>query len=108
MASAFDDLDPKVAEFIKERLLAGETMEEVRTDAHRVAYTRGISPFPEITAYKMRKLRNELFGSLQRDPEAVKKLATGPILNSNEIVRYTHSRKVVKREYAKQLGLFPA
>lgn len=104
MASAFDDLDPPVAEFIRERLLAGDAMEIVRIDAHGIARVRGIT-LPELTGYKMRKLRNELFGSLQKDPAAVKELANGPVLNSNEIVRYTRSRKVVRREYAKQLGL---
>lgn len=92
MASAFDGIDPRVAEFIETRLLAGDTMEDVRTDGKRLAYVQGISPFPEITGYRMRKLRNEVFGKLQRDPEAVKALANGPCLNPGEIVRYTHAK----------------
>lgn len=85
MASAFDELDPFDADYIRKRLLAGDKMAAIR------------EAIPGVTSYRMRKLRDEVFGSLTTDPEAVKALANGPLLNANQIVRYTHSRKVIQR-----------
>jgi len=97
MASAFDELTPYDAEFIRKRLLAGDKMSAIREG------------FPDITAYRMRKLRDEVFTSLINDPAAVKALAEGPILNPCEVVRYTHSRRVMRRKAAEvQTEMFGA
>lgn len=76
MASAFDALTLKDQEYVRSRLLAGDAMADIR----RV--------LPDIPAKLMRVLRDEVFDPLQADPEAVKELARGPVLNALEIVRY--------------------
>ncbi len=97
MASAFDDLTRSDAEYVRRRLLAGETMADIR----RV--------LPGITAKQMRWLRDEVFEPLQADPEAVKDLANGPVLNALEIVRYRR-RPGRKSRMARpvQTEMFPA
>lgn len=99
MASAFDDLSPFDADYVRNRLLAGETMADIR----RV--------LPDITAKLMRALRDEVFEPLQADPEAVKKLANGPVLNALDIVRYRRrpGRKTrCARPAPVQTEMFPA
>ena len=94
MASAFDELDPHDAEYIRKRLLAGDTMAAIR------------EALPGVTAYRMRLLRDEVFAALASNPDEVKALASGPMLNPLEVVRYTHSRKVIRRAVARQTEMF--
>jgi hypothetical protein len=99
MASAFDDLTDSDAEYVRKRLLAGETMADIRRT------------LPGITAKLMRALRDEVFEPLQADPEAVKGLANGPVLNALEIVRYRRrpGRKTrMARPAPVQTEMFPA
>lgn len=94
MPSSFDDLTPFDAEYIRKRLLAGDRMADVRED------------MPGITAYKMSKLRDELFAPPISDPEAVKALANGHILNPLKLVSYSHSRRAVSRSAERQFDAF--
>lgn len=78
--------DEKLA---RARFLAGDTVSEVRshfrTNDGKLTYS----------ASHVRRMRNEVFVSLATDPEAVKALAGGPLLNASAIVRYRHSREEV-------------
>jgi len=82
MDSAFDGVTPEAAANIRKQLLAGHTMTEIRND-----YI-GADGKPEISIRAMRAMRDEVFDPLICDPEKVKSLANGPVLNANEIVRY--------------------
>lgn len=98
MASAFDELTPDDARFVRDRLLAGECMADIRR------------ALPGITAKLMRALRDEVFDPLVADPEAVKELAAGPVLNALEIVRYRRrpGRKPrMARPQPVQVEMFP-
>jgi hypothetical protein len=99
MASAFDDLTPDDAGYVRNRLLAGDTMADIR----RV--------MPGISARLMRSLRDEVFEPLLSDPEAVKDLAKGPVLNALTIIRYRQrpGRKPrMARPAPTQTEMFPA
>ena len=76
MDSAFDDLTAGDAVYVRRRLLAGDSMADIR----RV--------LPGINIRQMRALRDEVFEPLLADPEKVKALANGPVLNANAIIRY--------------------
>jgi hypothetical protein len=99
MASAFDDLTPTDGEYVRNRLLAGDCMADIR---------RTLSG---LSAKQMRALRDEVFEPLLSDPDAVKALAAGPVLNALEIVRYR--RRVERaartaRPRPVQTEMFPA
>lgn len=99
MASAFDDCTPANAEYVRTRLLAGETMAEIR----RV--------LTGLSAKKLRDMRDEIFEPLIANPDEVKKLANGPVLNANEIIRYRQrpGRKTrMARPGPVQTEMFPA
>jgi hypothetical protein len=99
MDSAFDDLTPKDAEYVRTRLLAGETMADIRR------------ALPGITIKQMRLLRDEVFDPLVADPEKVKALALGPVLNALAIIRYRQrpGRKTrMARATPVQTEMFPA
>lgn len=99
MASAFDDLTDSDARYVRDRLLAGETMADIRRT------------LPGITRKLMCALRDEIFEPLIADPEKVKALANGPVLNANEIVRYRRNpgpRSRMARPGAVQTEMFPA
>lgn len=110
MALGFDDLPTKVAEHIKARILAGDTMADVRVSAARVASIQCQTKL-EFTARQMRALRDEVFEPLLSDPEEVKKLANGRVLNALDIIRYRQrpGRKTrMARPGAVQTEMFPA
>lgn len=83
MASAFKGVKRADAEDIRRRLLAGHTMIEIRN-----LFTDAKTGKRRFNAQQMRDMRDEVFDPLIADPEAVKALANGPVLNANEIVRY--------------------
>lgn len=94
MASEFDHLTKDDGEYVRKRLMAGDKMADI------------LAVLPGLTAYRLRLIRDELFDGLVCSPAAVKALAEGPMLNPLDVVRYTHSRKVVSRKRLKQADLF--
>jgi len=86
MASTFDSLHPDNAALVRKRLLAGWTMKDIRTD------------LPGIDTKTMRKLRDEVFVPLVTDPQAVKDLANGPLLNANTMTRLPYAQAVVRAQ----------
>lgn len=84
MASAFDCISPENGALIRKRLLAGGLMKDIRAD------------LPGIDAKTMRKLRDEVFGPLVTDPQAVKDLANGPMLNATHMVRLPYAQQVIR------------
>ncbi|MFA7441673.1 MAG: hypothetical protein WCZ66_12025 [Sphingomonadaceae bacterium] len=81
MASAFDELDPFDAEYIRKRFLAGDAMSDIRAE-----YRDG-DKFT-FSLKRMREMRDEVFEPLIFNPDAVKELANGAVLNPLEVVRY--------------------
>jgi hypothetical protein len=105
MASAFDGLCQFDYDLIRRSLLAGDTMAEVRS-----LFT-GENGKPRFTVRRMREMRDEIFEPLIADPEKVKALANGPVLNANKIVRYRRNpgpRTRMARAGAVQTEMFPA
>lgn len=105
MASAFDGLSNFDADFIRRRLLAGDTMKAIRD-----AFADGEGK-SAISAKRMRELRDEFFEPLIADPDKVKELAAGPVLNALEINRPKrpidrHTRMARPRPV--QIEMFPA
>lgn len=43
----------------------------------------------DLSMASLRAIRDRIFGTLRADPRKVKELAAGPLLNANEVVRYT-------------------
>lgn len=81
---------------IKAHLLAGWTLQDVK-DRHCE------SGFP---AVRITEIRKQVFDRLRTDPEAVKELASGPLLNANSVVRYTGLRpKNQNKRTIKQLSI---
>ena len=99
MASAFDDLHPSDADYTRRRLLAGDTMAEIRRT------------LPGLSMRKLTRLRDEVFEPLVSDPEAVKALANGPVLNPLALIRYRKSaerHRRTARPRATQTEMFAA
>lgn len=84
MASAFQSISQANAEFVRKRFLSGAGMKEIRQD------------LPGIDAATMRKLRDEMFIPLLTDPQAVKELANGPMLNPCGSVRMPAAQQVLR------------
>ncbi len=98
MASAFDAVSESDARYTRERLLAGDSVAEIRLGT-------------EITARQMRAMRDEVFEPLISDPAKVKALADGPMLNPLEIVRYRNrpgAKPRMARPARTQIEMFPA
>ncbi len=87
------------AKLARERFLAGDTAFEVR------AHFRGMDGKLKFSVSQIRRMRNEVFAPLVNDPQAIKALADGPMLNPSQIVRYRHPREEVA-EGAKQVEMF--
>lgn len=85
--SGFKGVCEADAKLARERLLAGDTLAEVR------AHFRGADGKLKFSASQMRRMRNEVFAPLLRDPQAIKALADGPMLNPAQVVRYRHPRE---------------
>lgn len=105
MASAFEGVSKSDAASIRKMLLSGATMIEVRN--HFIG-AKGKRTF---NAQRMREMRDEIFEPLIADPEKVKALANGPVLNANEIVRYRRNpgpRTRMARPGPVQTEMFPA
>lgn len=99
MASAFSEATPSERVKIRKWLLAGETMAEIRRS------------LPGLSPKLLRQMRDEVFDPLLADPEKVKELANGPVLNPSEIVRYRRNpgRKArMARPAPVQTEMFPA
>jgi hypothetical protein len=71
---------------IEARFLSGSTLSEVRE-----VYRETSLPMSHVAKY-----RNALFDRLNNNPQAVKDLANGPLLNANKIVRYSGMRRALK------------
>lgn len=105
MASAFDDVSTETAEHIRKRFLAGDSMADIRSE-----YV-GLDGHSTFTARKMREMRDEVFEPLISDPEKVKALANGSVLNPLAIIRYRRrpGRKPrMARPLPTQIEMFPA
>lgn len=90
--SAFDGLTAWDVSCIRAAFLRGETSAEVRRE------------WPGYSAKKIKQMRDEIFEPLKADPDAVKALANGPVLNANEIVRWKAPRS--HRTPPEQIELF--
>ncbi len=90
--------DEKLA---RERFLAGDTLPEVR------AHFRYPDNKLKFSVSQVRRMRNEVFAPLTTDPDAIKALANGPMLNPASIVRYRHPREEVAAGVA-QIEMFAA
>lgn len=71
---------------IEARFLSGATLQEVRE-----VYRETELPMSHVAKY-----RNALFDRLNSDPQMVKDLANGPLLNANKIVRYSGMRRALR------------
>lgn len=97
--SGFIGVSDGDAKLARERFLAGDTAAEVR------AHFRGDDGKLRFSASQIRRMRNEVFAPLVTDPQAIKALAAGPMLNPSQIVRYRHPREEVAAG-AKQVEMF--
>lgn len=98
--SGFKDVTDADARFVRERFLAGDSIPEVR------AHFRDDRNKLVFSFRKVRRMRDEVFAALVSNPDAVKALADGPILNPAAIVKYRHSREEVAASAAMQADMF--
>lgn len=98
--SGFDGVADKDRAAIHDRFLAGDTVSEVRG---RFRDRDGKLRF---SVSSVRRMRDEVFAPLVGNPDAIKALADGPLLNPTNIVRYKHSREEVAAGIAKQQDMF--
>lgn len=73
-------------EGIEKMFLSGHTLAEVKAD-----YKESGIPASHIT-----KHRNALFARLRSDPQIVKDMANGPLLNANKVVRYSGMHRAIR------------
>lgn len=97
--SGFIGVSEKDAMLVRDRLLAGDTLPEVR------AHFRDSDNKLRFSMSQMRRMRDEVFAPLTSDPETIKALANGPMLNPTTIVRYRHPREEVAAG-VKQIEMF--
>jgi len=83
---------------LEKRFLAGETLREVkeRYCDHDIPQSC-IAP-----------VRIALFKRMQNDPQILKDLANGPLLNANSVVRYTGMRRAVNAKEPVQTSIIEA
>lgn len=107
MASAFDGIDCFQLDSIRHSLWAGESMASIRRQ------WLGADGKPTISAKLMREMRDELFEPLLADPDKVKALAAGPVINALELnkprrIPDRHTRMARTAAKPVQIEMFPA
>lgn len=92
-------------EYIRKRLLAGDSMSDIRTAMSDDG--EAIIPMKVI-----REVRDEVFEPLEANPEAVKALANGVMLNPLDIIRYRRrpgrKPRMARPPKPLQIEMFPA